>query len=126
MHKNAPPEAVLHLLEWLKQPWTRLHADYAGPFLGKMFLIIIDAYSKWIEVHITNSATSAITIDKLRNTFATFGLPEVLVTDNGSNFTSTEFEEFLKSNGISHERKHYITPPPMAWLNMQYNLSSWG
>ena len=104
MYKNAPPEAVLHPWEWPKQPWTRLHADYAGPFLGKMFLIIIDAHSKWMEVHITNSATSAITIDKLRNTFATFGLSEILVTDNGSNFTSTEFEEFLKSNGIRHTR----------------------
>ena len=57
-----------------------------------------------MEVHITNSAISAITIDKLRNTFATFGLPEILVTDNGSNFKSTEFEEFLKSNGIRHTR----------------------
>ena len=74
------------------------------PLWEKLFLIIIDAHSKWMEVHITNSATSAITIDKLRNTFATFGLPEILVTDNGSNFTSTEFEEFLKSNGIRHTR----------------------
>ena len=45
MCKNAPPEAVLHPWEWPKQPWTRLHADYAGPFLGKMFLIITDAHS---------------------------------------------------------------------------------
>ena len=57
-----------------------------------------------MEVHITNSATSAITIDKLRNTFATFGLSEVLVTDNGTNSTSTEFKEFVKSNGIWHTR----------------------
>ena len=104
MYRNDPPQAVLYPWEWPKQPWTRLHADYAGPFLGRMFLIIIDAYSKWIEIHITNSATSAVTIDKLRNTFATFGLPEILVTENGTNFTSTEFEEFLKSNGIRHVR----------------------
>ena len=102
MYRNDPPQAVLHPWEWPKQPWTRLHADYAGPFLGKMFLIIIDAYSKWMEIHVTNSATSSVTIDKLRHTFATFDLPEILVTDNGTNFTSVEFEEFLKSNGIQH------------------------
>ena len=38
----------------------------------------------------------------MRSTFATFGIPEILVTDNGSNFTSSEFEEFLKANGIHH------------------------
>ena len=40
----------------------------------------------------------------MRSTFATFGIPETLVTDNGTNFTSAEFEEFLKSNGIHHTR----------------------
>ena len=100
--RSEPPQAVLHPWEWPKQPWVRVHADFAGPFLGKMFLILIDAHSKWIEVHITTSTTSSITIEKMRSTFATFGIPEVLVTDNGSNFTSSEFEEFLKSNGIRH------------------------
>ena len=43
----------------------------------------------------------------MRSTFATFGIPEILVTDNGSNFissnfTSSEFAAFLKSNGIRH------------------------
>ena len=69
-----------------------------------------------MEVHITNSATSAITIDKLRNTFATFGLREILVTDNGTDFTSNEFEEFLKSNGIRHMRRapHHPTSNSLA------------
>ena len=62
-----------------------------------MFLILVDAHSKWIEVHITTSTTSSVTIE-----IATFGIPETLVTDNGSNFTSVEFENFLKLNGIHH------------------------
>ena len=100
--KSEPPQAILHPWEWPKQPWVRVHADFAGPFLGKMYLILIDAHSKWIKVHITTSTTSSVTIKKLRSTFATFGIPEILVTDNGSNFTSSEFEEFLKFNGIRH------------------------
>ena len=67
-----------------------------------MYLILVDAHSKWIEVHITTSVTSASTIGKMISTFATFGIPEILVTDNGSNFTSSEFAAFLKSNGIRH------------------------
>ena len=100
--KNEPPQAVLYPWEWPKQPWVRIHADFAGPFLGKMFLILIDAHSKWIKVHITASTTSSVTIEKMRSSFASFGIPEILVTDNGSNFTSLEFEEFFKSNRIRH------------------------
>ena len=51
-----------------------------------------------------NMSTSSATIEKLRMAFATHGLPDILVTDNGSNFMSKEFEEFLKQNGIRHIR----------------------
>ena len=83
------------------QPGLRLH-DYAGPIDGKMFLILTNAHSKWISAFHTKTATSAAVIDELRTVFATFGLPEVTVTDNGTCFTSTEFESFLQSNGIEH------------------------
>jgi transposase InsO family protein len=41
-------------------------------------------------------------IEKLRTTFARFGLPEVIVTDNTACFNSDEFRSFLKQNGIKH------------------------
>ena len=90
--------------EWPNKHWVRLHLDYAGPFLGKMFLIVIDAHSKWIEAFPMNISTSSATIETLRITFATHGLLEILVTDDGSNFVSREFEGFLKQNGIRHIR----------------------
>jgi len=58
-----------HHWEWLQQPWTRVHADYAGLFLGRCYLI--NAHSKWMEAHITSSAISSVTIDKMRATFTT-------------------------------------------------------
>ena len=101
-HQSTPAEAPLHPWEWPGLPWSRLHVDYAGPYKGEMFLIVIDAYSKWLEVHYMKSTTSNATIEKLREIFATHGLPATLVSDNGSNFTSSEFEEFMKRNGIKH------------------------
>ena len=101
-HRKTPPEAPLHPWEWPNRPWSRVHVDYAGPFQGKMFLILIDAYSKWMEVFPMNTSTSSATIEKLRTVFATHGLPEKLVSDNGSCFTSEEFEQFLVKNGIKH------------------------
>ena len=97
-----PPLTPLHPWEWPQSPWTRVHADFAGPFLGKMYLILINAHSKWIKVHITSGATSAITITKMKATFSSLGLPEILVTDNGPAFASQEFAAFVKANGIRH------------------------
>lgn len=46
VNQKSPSVAPLHPWEWPQCPWTRLHIDYAGPFLGKMFLITVNAYSK--------------------------------------------------------------------------------
>ena len=66
---NASPSAPLHPWEWLSRPWSRLHVDYAGPFENHMFLIVGDAYSKWIEVFKPNSITTAVTVQRLRECF---------------------------------------------------------
>ena len=100
--RHLPTPAPLQPWEWPQCPWIRLHADYAGPFMGKMFLILVDAHSKWMEVKTVTSATSTVTIEHLCSIFATHGLPEMLVTDNGSVFTSAEFKLFLQRNGIRH------------------------
>ena len=69
-----------------------------------MFLVLVDAHSKWLEVVPVSAATSTVTIEKLRAIFATHGLPERIVTHNGTVFTSEEFENFLHQNGIAHTR----------------------
>ena len=101
-NRSMPADAPLHPWEWPDRPWSRLHIDYAGPFMGRMFLIIIDAHSKWIEAYPMNTSTSSATIEKLRQSFAVHGLPETVVSDNGSCFTSEEFGLFMKTNGIRH------------------------
>ena len=102
--QKHPPAVPLQNWEWPAQPWSRLHIDYAGPYQGKMILVVVDAHSKWIEANIVNSATTATTIQKLRAMVATHGLPQTVVSDNGSVFTSSDFEEFMQMNGIRHIR----------------------
>ena len=75
-----------------------------------MFLIIVDAHSKWMEVKAVTAATSKATIVQLRSMFPTHGLPEMLVTDNSTTFTSTEFQEFIKANGIRHVKSSPYHP----------------
>ena len=100
--QSAPPVAPLQPWKWPSRPWTRLHMDFAGPFQGKMILIVVDSHTKWIEAYPTDSATSSKVIELSRSLFAQFGLPEVIVTDNGSPFVSEEFETYLTKNGVKH------------------------
>ena len=108
--KNAPPKAPLHPWSWATTPWERVHVDFAGPFLGKMFLVLTDAHSKWPEVEIMSSTTTAKTITVLRDLFARYGIPRQLVSDNGPQFTSDEFKEFMTSNRIKHIRSSPYHP----------------
>uniref|UniRef100_A0AAV2K5K2 Gypsy retrotransposon integrase-like protein 1 n=1 Tax=Knipowitschia caucasica TaxID=637954 RepID=A0AAV2K5K2_KNICA len=101
-HRNVPAPAPLHPWEWPSKPWQRLHIDYAGPFMGHMFLILMDAHSKWMDAYPVSTATSAKTIECLRKSFSSQGLPEMVVSDNGSCFVSAEFKDFMKNNGIDH------------------------
>ena len=82
----------------------RIHVDFAGPFLGSMFMIVLDAHLKWLEVIPMKSTTTEKTLEVLRNLFAVYGLPEQLVSDNGPQFTSSEFELCMRANGIKHIR----------------------
>ena len=102
LHRAAPAAAPLHPWEWPEKPWSRIHIDHAGPFMGQLFLIVIDAYSKWIEVYPTSSTSATATIEILRRAFATHGLPEMVVSDNGTGFASEEFGNFMTKNGILH------------------------
>ncbi|XP_040157579.1 uncharacterized protein K02A2.6-like [Anopheles arabiensis] len=85
-------------------PWQRLHIDYAGPLKGEWYLILVDSFSKWPEIVQTSNTSSAATIAILRSIFARFGMPMTLVSDNGTQFCSIEFERFCKKSGIIHVR----------------------
>ena len=118
-NQKSLARAPMHPWEWPDRSWARIHIDYAGPVKGKMILVIVDSHSKWIEAHAVNSATSQATMEKLRLVFSTHGLPEVLVSDNGTSFTSEEFAAFVRSNGI----KHYITNHCASYLYTYVRLS---
>ena len=67
-----------------------------------MFLIVVDAYSKWIEIETMMDATAPSTVKRLRKIFAAHGLPKIIVTDNGPAFVGDAFEQFCQRNGVRH------------------------
>uniref|UniRef100_A0A5S6QBK2 RNA-directed DNA polymerase n=1 Tax=Trichuris muris TaxID=70415 RepID=A0A5S6QBK2_TRIMR len=100
--RHDPPKLSGNKWPEASKPWVRVHADFFGPFQGKVFFIAVDSFSKWLEVRLVTSVSAVAAIDVLRELFATHGLRECLVTDNGAAFKSDEFRKFVKSNHIRH------------------------
>ena len=65
-------------------------------------MILIDSYLRWPEVVPLRTTTASQTIKELRLIFTRFSLPEQILTDNGPQFVSEEFQEFTRSNEIQH------------------------
>ena len=100
--KSGPASAQLNPWVWPNAPWRCIHIDFSGSLFGEMFLIIIDAHSKWPEVIVMLSTTSQTMIETLLILFSHYGLPEQGVSENGPQFTSEEFSKFMQDNGIKH------------------------
>lgn len=115
MERSNPTKSFLHNWHYPSKPWERLHLDYFGPIRGKMFLIVVDAHTKWLEAFEVGSTSAKQAIVHLRDLFARFGLPVTCHSDNGPPFTSLEFKQFLKSNGVIQT----FSPPYHAQSNGQ-------
>ena len=92
-------------------PWEHLAADLLGPLpTGESLLVAVDYYSRYFEVDILHSTTSKVIISRLRTQFARHGIPHSLRTDNGPEFVSDEFRQFLSEIGIQHRRNTPLWP----------------
>lgn len=59
--RPAPPAIPVWEWETPRAPWSRLHIDFAGPFMGQTFMVVVDAFSKWVElVLMASTITEAI------------------------------------------------------------------
>ena len=121
----SPHKAPRHPWQYPSAAWDRIHIDY-GQWGNKHFLVIVDAFSKWPEVKLVSSTTTQRTIDVLQEVFATHGYPRLLVSDNGPQFTSEEFEYFLQSNNIAHHKSPPYHPATNGIAeNMVKNVKQW-
>ena len=98
LQQTTPVAAIVHPLIWPQMPWYHLYIDYCGPFLGYMWLVVVDATKKWVEI--IKEVNSAQTIQALNTVFARFGWPIQIWSDNSTTFTSEEFHGFCESKRI--------------------------
>ena len=93
------PQQPLQTHKIPDRPWSRLAADLFT-LQSKDYIVLVDYYSDFIEVSPLRETTSAAII--MRVQFSWHGIPDVLVTDNGLQFASKEFAEFVKQWEFLH------------------------
>ncbi|XP_032233029.2 uncharacterized protein K02A2.6-like [Nematostella vectensis] len=85
-----------------ERPWSKLGADFFQ-YEGRHYLHIIYYYSRDIEIYlVSKNVTACDTVNKMKNAFSRHGIPDILVTDNGPQFASAEFNKFAATWGFDH------------------------
>jgi hypothetical protein len=82
-------------------PFQQVCADYFM-LAGAQYCVVVDRFSGWPSVFKADKFTSAELVSRLRDYFVTFGAPEEVSTDGASQFTSREFQDFLRVWGVRH------------------------
>ena len=103
---NPPPTQLKHP----DYPFQMVCADFFQ-LKGVNYLVIVDRYSNWPNVlKISNGGSSKEFIDAMKVYCQTFGIPEELSSDGGSQFVSQESQEFFKNWGIKHRLSSIAYP----------------
>ncbi len=94
------------------RPWESIATDLFE-LTGKDYLVTVDYYSNFIEVDRLYSKTSTEVIHKLKAHMARYGIPERVVSDNGPQYSSSEFQDFA----TKYEFEHVTSSPryPIKW-----------
>ena len=102
----APKSPPISQESWHKtdRPLSRIHIDFAGPIDKFYYLVVVDSNFKWLEVFQMKRPASTNTVNRLHELFARSGVVDMIVSDNGTQFTSKEFEHFCSTFQVEHIR----------------------
>ena len=90
--RNAPPQREPLLSSpFPDYPWQRAATDLFE-LEGAMYVVIVDYFSRFPEVIQLRSTTSRSVSNALKTVFSCHGIPETLMSDNGPQYASTEFD----------------------------------
>ena len=82
-------------------PWQKIRTDLFE-FQGEHYLLYVCYRSKFLEVTKMESLRSSVVVEELKRQFGVHGIPAEVVSDNGPQFSSSEFQEFAKEYGFKH------------------------
>lgn len=108
-------EGQLHVSKTIPTPFRTLHIDHLGPFprstRGNAYVLaIVDSFSKYVTVKAVRTTNTHAVTTTLSELSKFFGVPERIVSDRGTAFTSKSFAEYCESNAIEHIQNAVRTP----------------
>ena len=103
------PKETLMAVSFPSHPWERVGIDLFE-LHGKVYIVMVDYYSRWVEFRKLISLTSEHTIDVLKEVFSTHGIPDVIYSDNGPQFSAESLAQFAKTYGFSHTTSSPMYP----------------
>lgn len=102
------------------RPWQKVAIDLCE-FKKQNYLVISDYFSRFLEIFHLPTTTSSQVVTRLKATFARYGIPEVLVSDNGPQLASAEMKNFSKEYDFIHVTSSLHTS--LRVMDMQSGLS---
>ena len=108
-HRAVPGKESLLQHEIPERPWARIGVDLCE-LKGRTLLVVCDYYSNYIEVEKINAATTQSISKVLKWLFSRYGVPDVVVSDNGPQFS-------LRNSLILHECGVLHTQRPLPTIH---------
>ena len=108
-YQSLPGREPILQHEITECPWAKIGADLCE-LDGCMLLVVCDYYSNFIEIDNINRATSQSVCKSLKSMFSRYGVPDIVISDNGPQFAAAEFSEFANKWMLKHNTfsPHYL------------------
>lgn len=112
---SGKKEGFLHPIPKGVEPLHTFHVDHLGSFpkskRGNCYLIVgVDAFTKFTFLRAAKNTRTKYVVDYFKDIFATYGVPKILISDQGSSFTSNQFKNFCLQNNVRHVINAVATP----------------
>ncbi|UYV66796.1 hypothetical protein LAZ67_4002874, partial [Cordylochernes scorpioides] len=100
-------QGFLHPIKPGKRPFSIVHMDHVGPFVrstrgNQELLVIVDNLTRFVRLNPLRNTSTQNVLKVMKSFVNDFELPDKMISDRGSCFTSRQFEEFCRGNGIHH------------------------
>ena len=100
-HRDSNPKEPMLPGPAPERPWEIIATDLFQ-WDGKDYVLLVDYYSRYIEIRMLENTTSTTMIHHIKSIFSRHGIPSMIISDNGPQYTAKEFQKFTKEWRIRH------------------------